>query len=88
MPSPLPVEITVGVGARKLAIDEVTDARVAAPLRAAGQDIGRKLAGILCPVHKKTAQRVRVHFDKRGGADLQYDSCCEQLGARIGAELG
>jgi hypothetical protein len=88
MPAALPVEITVGVGSRKVPIDDVTDARVAAPLRAAGQDIGRKLAGVLCPVHQKTAQRIRVHFDKRGGADLQYDSCCEQLGARIGAALG
>jgi hypothetical protein len=88
MAAPLPVEITVAVGSRKLAIDDVSDARVAAPLRSAGHDIGRKLAGILCPVHKKTAQRIRVHFDKRGGADLQYDSCCEELGARIGAALG
>jgi hypothetical protein len=87
MGAPLPVEITVGVGSRRVAIDAISDARVAAPLRVAGQDIGRKLAVILCPVHAKTAQRVRVHFDKRGGADLQYDSCCEQLGARIGAAL-
>jgi hypothetical protein len=87
MPVPLSVEITVGVGTRRVSIDDVRDARVAAPLRTAGQDIGRKLAGIVCPVHQKTAQRVRVHFDKRGGADLQYDSCCEQLGARIGAAL-
>ena len=42
----------------------------------------------LCPVHKKKASRVRVHFDQRGGADLQYDSCCEKLGAHIGATLG
>ena len=88
MPTSLPVEITVGVGSRRVAIDDISDARVAAPLRTAGQDLGRKLAGILCPVHQKTAQRVRVHFDKRGGADLQYDSCCEQLGAQIGAALG
>jgi hypothetical protein len=87
MPAPLPVEVTVGVGSRRVAIDDINDARVTAPLRVAGQDIGRKLAGILCPVHQKTAQRIRVHFDKRGGADLQYDSCCEKLGASIGAEL-
>ena len=88
MPADLPVEITVGVGSRRVGIDDINDPRVAGPLRSAGEDIGRKLANVLCPVHKKTAQRVRVHFDKRGGADLQYDSCCEQLGTRIGAELG
>jgi hypothetical protein len=31
---------------------------------------------------------VRVHFDQRGGADLQYDSCCAELGKRIGSALG
>ena len=84
----LPVVITVSVGAKKVNVDELSDARLASALRTAGQDIAKRLAGILCPVHQKTAQRVRVHFDKRGGADLQYDSCCEKLGARIGATLG
>jgi hypothetical protein len=83
----LPVDITVSVGARKVNVDELADARLASALRTAGQDIGRRLEGITCPVHQKTAQRVRVHFDKRGGADLQYDSCCEKLGARIGETL-
>jgi hypothetical protein len=83
----LPVDITVGVGPRRVAVDELADARVASALRAAGQDIARRLDGIACPVHKKKAQRVRVHFDARGNADLQYDSCCEALGASIGAQL-
>jgi hypothetical protein len=83
----LPVDITVSVGARKVNVDELADARLASALRTAGQDIGRRLEGITCPVHLKTAQRIRVHFDKRGGADLQYDSCCEALGARIGETL-
>ncbi|HEX4445873.1 MAG TPA: hypothetical protein VH044_04030 [Polyangiaceae bacterium] len=83
----LPVDITVSVGSRKVNVDELADARLASALRTAGQDIGRRLADITCPVHQKTAQRVRVHFDKRGGADLQYDSCCEKLGARIGETL-
>jgi hypothetical protein len=65
----LPVDITVGVGPRRVAVDELADPRVA------------------CAVHKKKAQRVRVHFDARGNADLQYDSCCEALGAQIGAQL-
>jgi hypothetical protein len=84
----LPVDITVSVGSRKVAVEELADRRVASALKAAGQDIGRKLEGIRCPVHGKTAQRIRVHFDARGNADLQYDSCCEQLGTRIGSALG
>ena len=84
----LPVDITVGVGARRVSVDELADARVASALRTAGQDIARRLDGILCPEHRKKATRVRVHFDARGNADLQYDSCCEKLGERIGAALG
>jgi len=84
----LPVDITVSVGARRVAVDELADPRLASALRSAGQDIARRLDGILCPVHKKKAQRVRVHFDQRGDADLQYDSCCEKLGAHIGTTLG
>lgn len=84
----LPVEITVSVGSRKVKVDELADARLASALRTAGLDIGRKLEGIRCPVHQKTAQHIRVHFDKHGNADLQYDSCCEALGASIGAKLG
>jgi hypothetical protein len=84
----LHVDITVGVGARRVSVDELADTRVASALRTAGQDIARRLDGISCPVHKKKAERVRVHFDQRGNADLQYDSCCEKLGAQIGAKLG
>jgi hypothetical protein len=31
---------------------------------------------------------VRVHFDKNGAADLQYESCCEALSKKIGQVLG
>jgi hypothetical protein len=85
MPS---VEITVSVGTRRVPVDELADRRVASALRAAGQDVGRKLEAIRCPVHDKTASKVRVHFDAKGNADLQYDSCCEKLGTRIRAALG
>ena len=84
----LPVDITVGVGDRRIPVDELADPGLAAALRTAGQDIARRLDGLLCPVHMKKAARVRVHFDPRGDADLQYDSCCEKLGAHIGATLG
>jgi len=80
--------ITVSVGARAISIDELADARLAAALRSAGQDVARRLETIHCPVHKKTATNVRVHFNRGGGADLQYDSCCERLGKSIGDALG
>jgi hypothetical protein len=85
MPS---VRITVTIGARTLPVDQVTDLRIASAFRAAGQDVGRRLDTILCPEHKKAATNVRIHFDARGAADLQYDSCCEKLGQRIGEALG
>ncbi len=71
-----------------MGIDQVTDRRIATAFRAAGEDVGRRLDGILCPVHKKAATNVRVHFDARGAADLQYDSCCEKLGEAVGRALG
>jgi hypothetical protein len=85
---PPSVRITVTVGARTLPIDQVTDRRIATAFRAAGEDVGRRLQGILCPVHAKAATNVRVHFDARGAADLQYDSCCAKLGESVGRALG
>ncbi len=84
----LTVTVTVSVGSRRVNVDELADPRLASTLRAAGQDVGKRLQDIRCPVHQKTAQHIRVHFDQKGNADLQYDSCCEKLGARIGASLG
>jgi hypothetical protein len=85
MPSP---RITVTLGSRTVPIEQVTDARIATALRSAGHDVGRRIAAVLCPVHKKAATNVRIHFDAKGNADLQYDSCCEKLGQRIGEALG
>jgi len=82
------VIITVTVGARTLPVEQVTDRRIASAFRAAGEDVGKRLEKILCPVHKKAATRVRIHFDARGAADLQYDSCCEKLGEEVGRALG
>jgi hypothetical protein len=81
------VRVTVSVGTRAISIDELADARLASALRSAGQEVARRLQIIACPVHGKTAANVRVHFDQRGGADLQYDSCCEQLGESIGKAM-
>jgi hypothetical protein len=84
----LPVDITVSVGRRRVAVDQISDTRLASALRTAGSSIAQRLEAIRCPVHKQIAKKVRIHFDERGGADLQYDSCCEKLGAQIGASLG
>ncbi|HXN32596.1 MAG TPA: hypothetical protein VN894_12070 [Polyangiaceae bacterium] len=83
----LSVHVTVAVGSRAVSVEDLADARLASTLRGAGQDIARRLATIQCPVHAKTAHNVRVHFDARGNADLQYESCCERLGKRIGETL-
>ncbi len=82
------VRITVTVGAKSLPIEQVTDRRIATAFRAAGEDVGRRLETILCPEHRKAATNVRVHFDARGAADLQYDSCCAKLGEAVGRALG
>jgi hypothetical protein len=84
----LSVHITVTLGSRTLPIEQVTDARISTALRAAGQNVGKRLEKILCPAHQKTATNVRVHFDARGNADLKYDSCCEKLSETIGKALG
>jgi hypothetical protein len=84
----LPVRISVAMGSRTLPIEQVSDARIATALRAAGQDIARRLEAIRCPQHQTSATNVRVHFDSKGNADLQYDSCCAKLGQRIGEALG
>jgi hypothetical protein len=84
----LPVRVTVAVGSKTVPLEEVTDPRISSALRSAAQTVGQKLAVIRCPVHHKTAVNVRIHFDQRGSADLQYDSCCEKLGKRVGEALG
>ena len=84
----LHVDITVSVGRRRVPVDELSDGRVASALRKAGKDIARRLETIRCPVHSEIATDVRVHFDERGGADLRYSSCCQELGAKIGSNLG
>ena len=87
MPS-VSVAVTVTIGSRTLPLEHVTDARISTAPRAAGQDIGRRLEALRCPVHQKTASNIRVHFDAKGNADLKYDSCCAELGAHIGKALG
>ena len=84
----LSVHVTVTMGARTVALDQVTDARISTALRATARDVGKRLEKIRCPEHDKLATNVRVHFDSKGNADLKYDSCCSKLGDAIGKALG
>jgi len=79
----LPVRVTVAVGRKTVALDEVRDARVSTALRQAAKDIGTRLATAKCPTHNQGPTDVRLHFDAGGNGDLKYESCCEKLGAEI-----
>jgi hypothetical protein len=84
----LSVKVTVAVGPKKVAAEDLSDLRAARMLKEAGRDVGNKLSPIKCPVHGSSPANVRVHFDKNGVADLQYESCCEELGKKVGEALG
>lgn len=77
------VRVTVAVGRKTVALDEVRDARVATALRQAAKDVGTRLASAKCPTHGKGPTDVRLHFDASGAGDLKYESCCEELGKAI-----
>lgn len=79
----LPVLVTVAVGRKIVALEDVRDARVASALRQAARDVGAKLATAKCPAHGKGPTEVRLHFDATGAADLKYESCCEKLGQQV-----
>jgi hypothetical protein len=82
------VKVTVAVGSRKVAAEDVSDHRASEMLKKAGRDVGQKLSGVKCAVHGTGPTNVRIHFDKSGAADLQYESCCDVLGKEIGKVLG
>lgn len=77
------VAVTVAVGRKTLALDEVRDQRVVTALRQAARDVGAKLATAKCPTHGKGPTQVRLHFDAAGNGDLKYESCCEKLGEAV-----
>jgi hypothetical protein len=79
----LPVRVTVAVGRKTVAIEDVRDARVATALRQAANDVGTRLSGAKCPEHGKGPTNVRLHFDASGAGDLKYDSCCVKLGETV-----
>jgi hypothetical protein len=82
-----PVKVTVSVGARVLPVDEVADPRIRAALQGAAKQVAAKLAGVRCPTHQRGPIDVRIHFDRAGGVDLKYDSCCASLGEKVGQAL-
>jgi len=79
----LPVRVTVMVGRKTVALEDVRDARVATALRQAAKDVGTRLAAAKCPTHGKAPTDVRLHFDASGAGDLKYESCCEKLGEAV-----
>lgn len=83
----LPVVVTVAVGRKTMALEDVRDPRIVGALKQAAADIGRKLASITCPTHGKGPTHVRLHFDAGGNGDLKYESCCEKLGEAISKQL-
>ncbi len=82
------VKVTVAVGRRIVAAEDVSDAKVKAALRQAGRDMGAKLESVTCPEHGKAPWNVRVHFSATGNGDIKYESCCEKLGKKVGEALG
>lgn len=82
------VSITVSLRGRTVPLDQVSDKRISEAFAQAGRQVASKLECIRCPVHAETAKNVRLHFDASGNADLQYDSCCDRLGAEVRRSLG
>ena len=79
----IPVRVTVAVGRKVMALEEVRDPRVSGALREAARNIGAQLSKAKCPTHGKGPSDVHLHFDAAGNGDLKYESCCEKLGEAI-----
>jgi len=79
----VPVRVTVAVGRKTMALEDVQNQKVVSALRQAARDIGVRLATVQCPTHDKGPINVRLHVDASGAGDLKYESCCEKLGELI-----
>jgi hypothetical protein len=79
----VPVKVTVAVGRKTVALEDVQNQKVVSALRQAARDVGVRLASARCPTHDKGPSNVRLHFDAKGAGDLKYDSCCGELGELI-----
>jgi hypothetical protein len=77
------VKVTVAVGRKTMALEDVQNQKVVSALRQAARDVGMRLASAKCPTHDQGPTNVRLHFDSSGAGDLKYESCCEKLGEAI-----
>jgi len=77
------VRVTVAVGRKTVALEEVRDQKLVGQLRQYARDVGARLAKASCPTHGKGPTDVRVHFAANGEGDLKYESCCEKLGEAV-----
>ena len=77
------VRVTVAVGRKTMALEDVQNQKVVSALRQAARDVGVRLEQAKCPVHEQGPTNVRLHFDSAGAGDLKYESCCEKLGEQI-----
>lgn len=77
------VRVTVAVGRKTVALEEVKNPKVVVALRQAAHDLAARLSTAKCPTHDKGPTNVRLHFDSAGAGDLKYESCCETLGEAI-----
>lgn len=83
----IPVRVTVAMGRKSVALEDVTDPRVVTALKQAAKDLGARLAKVSCPTHVRGPTQVRLHIDPSGAADVKYDSCCEKLAELVGKVL-
>lgn len=79
----VPVKVTVAVGRKTMALEDVQNQKVVSALRQAARDVGVRLGSAKCPTHGQGPTNVRLHFDASGAGDLKYESCCEKLGEAI-----
>ena len=77
------VKVTVAVGRKTVALEDVQNQKVVSALRQAARDVALRLEQAKCPAHDKGPTNVRLHFDSAGAGDLKYESCCEKLGEQI-----
>ncbi len=74
------VNVTISVRGKTVAADKVADPNAGLSLKRAGDELGKKLAPLVCPVHQKGVSDVRLHFDAKGVGDVRFEMCCEELG--------
>jgi hypothetical protein len=77
------VRVTVAVGRKTVALEDVHNQKVVSALRQAARDVSVALTSATCPEHGTGPTNVRLHFDASGAGDLKYDSCCAKLGELI-----